>query len=245
MKIDVYGAIFYDIYIYGEEPHKSEILEFPGGSGFNISYTLYKLGNEVYFNGVIGNDFKGNFLKEKTPFKNIKEIKNQETAVFISKNDIPLAVKRKINDIEFSDFEKHGEVAVITSEISIKNIEKILALNYDYIFIDIGPRPFLINDISFSENVFILGNENEAKLFNKKIDIIKAGIRGVYYNNKLYPSNGKKAKYTTGLGDIFDAFFIDNYIKNFDIENSVYNAITAVEKVLDIPTPYQKIESCT
>ncbi|WP_129409587.1 PfkB family carbohydrate kinase [Marinitoga lauensis] len=89
MNIDVYGALFYDIYIYGEKPHESQIIEIPGGSGFNIAYLLYKLGYNISFNGFIGNDLKGKYLKDIIPFKNI-QVKEKKTATFISKNDIPL-----------------------------------------------------------------------------------------------------------------------------------------------------------
>jgi sugar/nucleoside kinase (ribokinase family) len=238
MKIDVYGAIFFDLYIFGDKPHESKIYEMPGGSGFNIAYLLYKLGYDVHFNSFLGDDFKGEYIYNIIPFKNI-ERKKEKTATFISKNDIPIAVERKINDSVFDKLEKKSNIAVITTELSKKELIKIEKLNYETIFFDIGPRPFISNDI-FS-NAIVFGTEKECEY--RECDIIKMGIKGIKYKDKIFESNGSKAKYKTGLGDIFDAFFIHYYLKTNNIESSIIKAISKVEKVLDVPGPYNKINS--
>lgn len=236
MKIDIYGAIFYDVYIYGEKPHEVEIIENPGGSGFNIAYLLYKLGHEISFNGFIGNDLKGKYLKEIVPFKDI-EVKEKKTAIFISKNDNPIGIERKINDSKYSNLEKKSDVAIITTEISKNELKNIEKLNYKKVFFDIGPRPFIAKNIF--KNAFILGTEEECKYRN--CDLIKQGNKGVKFNNKIYNSNGKIAKCKTGLGDIFDGFFIHYILNNYHIEKAIKNSIDKVEKVLDIPGAYNKI----
>ncbi|SHF34599.1 Sugar or nucleoside kinase, ribokinase family [Marinitoga hydrogenitolerans DSM 16785] len=237
MKVDVYGAIFYDIYIYGDEPHNSKIIEVPGGSGFNIAYLLYKLGYEINFKGFLGNDYKGEYLKRIIPFH--PEVKNEKTAVFISKNDIPIAVERKINESEYNDLRKNADIAIITTEISKEELKRIEKLNYKKVFFDIGPRPFISNGIF--EKAFIIGTENECKY--RKCDVIKIGEKGVIYKKKIFSSNKKIANYKIGLGDIFDGLFIDNYLKRKSIESSIINAIKRLEKVLDMPTAYNKIKA--
>lgn len=238
MKIDVYGAIFYDIYIYGNKPHESQMIEVPGGSGFNIAYLLHKLGHEVYFHGFIGNDFKGEFLKKIVPFKNI-ELKEEKTAIFISKNDIPVGVERKINDSVFADLNKTSEIAIITTEISRDEIKRIEKLNYDRIFFDIGPRPFISKNLF--KDAFVIGTHEECKF--RKCDITKVGIKGVIFKGDIYKSNGISAKYKIGLGDIFDGFFIHYRLNNFSIEDAIKKSIEKVEQVLDIPTAYNKINA--
>ncbi|OQY10467.1 MAG: hypothetical protein B6I29_01320 [Marinitoga sp. 4572_148] len=159
MKIDVYGAIFYDIYIYGNKPHESQMIEVPGGSGFNIAYLLHKLGH-------IGNDFKGDFLKKIIPFENI-ELKEGKTAIFISKNDIPVGVERRINDSVFANLNKTSEIAIITTEISRNEIKRIEKLNYDQVFFDIGPRPYISKNLF--KDAFVIGTHEECKF--RKCDI--------------------------------------------------------------------------
>ncbi|KAF2955917.1 carbohydrate kinase [Marinitoga sp. 38H-ov] len=238
MKIDVYGAVFYDIYIFGEKPHESEILEMPGGSAFNIAYLLYNLGHEVNLNSFLGYDYRGDILNKLIPFKNLDR-KNEKTAIFISKNEIPIAVERKINDCEFIKLEKKSDIAIITTELSKKELKKIEKLNYDFIFFDIGPRPYISKDIF--NNAFVIGNEKECEYRN--CDIVKIGIKGVEYKNKIFESNNKEAKYKIGLGDIFDGFFIHFYLKFNNIELAIKEAIKEVEKVLIIPGAYNKINS--
>ncbi|WGS64458.1 carbohydrate kinase family protein [Marinitoga aeolica] len=235
MEIDVYGATFYDIYILGDAPHNSKIIEIPGGSGFNIAYTLYKLGYEINFNSFIGNDHKGKYLEDMIPFK--LEKVEEKTATFISRNGNPLAVERKINDSNFKKIEKKSDVAIITTELSIKELIEIEKLGYKKIFFDIGPRPFIAENIF--NNAFVLGTEKECKYRN--CNLIKLGNRGIKFNNEIYNSNGKIAKYKTGLGDIFDAFFIHYILNNYSIEEAIKISIDKVEKVLDIPGAYNKI----
>ncbi|GAB6189536.1 PfkB family carbohydrate kinase [Marinitoga arctica] len=235
MKIDVYGAIFYDIYIVGDEVHNSEIIEIPGGSGFNIAYTLFKLGYEITLNAFIGKDFKGRYLEEIIPFK-LQKVSGK-TATFISKNEKPIAVERKINDNDFGKIEKKSNIAVITTELSRNMLIKIEKMNYDRVFFDIGPRPFISKNIL--KNSFTIGNSKECKI--RKCNVIKMGKDGVIYNNKIYHSNGKKAKYSIGLGDIFDAFFIHYNLMGNSFEKSIEKSIKEVERVLNIPGAFNKI----
>ncbi|KLO23813.1 hypothetical protein X275_01615 [Marinitoga sp. 1197] len=239
MKIDIYGALFYDMYIFGEKVHEVKIFEMPGGSGFNIAYTLYKLGHNVKFNSFIGYDRRGKHLRSIIPFKNLEE-KKKNTALFISKNEIPVAIERSINDCNFKELKKEADIAIITTELSLKTLEKINKLNYQHIFLDIGPRPFILKQaISIFNNAFIIGNEQECRF--KKCNLTKLGMKGILYNNKKYKSNGKKAMYSTGLGDIFDALFIHYLFETKSYEKAIINSIKKTEKVLDIPGPYNKI----
>ncbi|WP_129409586.1 hypothetical protein [Marinitoga lauensis] len=91
------------------------------------------------------------------------------------------------------------------------------------------------------KNAFILGTNNECIV--RECDIIKLGNKGIMFKGNIYKSNEILAKYKTGLGDIFDGFFIHYMLNDYSIKKAIKNSIKKVEKVLDIPGAFNKINS--
>ncbi|POZ93711.1 carbohydrate kinase family protein, partial [Petrotoga halophila] len=149
-NIDVIGGIFLDIYIVKNDGyHNSEILQLPGGSALNVAIGLSQLGHNVRMFGNVGKDFVGNFLLERLSFHavNVEWIKkvDQNTATFITMNEKPIAIDRRINDLDLIIPKKKSEYLFITTEINERLINSDIFQNYKKTFFDIGPRPKLIN----------------------------------------------------------------------------------------------------
>lgn len=228
--INVFGAVFLDIYI--DKNKKTEIIESIGGSGLNIALALHLLGNKVNFYGNIGDDERKWFIfdrlnKHKFPINNIC-INNGKTGLFIAQNDEVIAVERGVNDKALRLKELNGDYAIITTEIDLTSIKNILKYSWKKIFIDVGPRPFILKDIDLPKEVIKIGNEKENKII--KCDITKLGKNGCKWDDIYIPGNKNKYPYTIGCGDLFDAFLIHNLLKGNSKINSLKEAVYISEK---------------
>lgn len=216
MKIDVFGAIFLDRYIY-KEKNETETIESFGGSGLNIAVGLHMLGYDVYFRGNIGKDVRRIKILEdlkayKFPVEGIS-IKEGETGLFVTKNDKVLSVERGVNanSLTIKRDELMGEYAVITTELNKTNIQELLDYKWEKIFLDVGPRPHILRGIQLPQNVIKIGNAIENETI--PCDIVKLGPDGAVWNNIKVSGNASKLPYTIGAGDLFDTIVIDGFIK--------------------------------
>ncbi|KUK82855.1 MULTISPECIES: PfkB family carbohydrate kinase [Petrotoga] len=242
--IDVIGGIFLDIYILKNDGnHNSKILQLPGGSALNVAIGLARLGHNVRMFGNVGKDFVGEFLLEKLSFHsvNVEWIKkvDQHTATFITMNEKPIAVDRRINDLDLIIPKKKSEYLFITTETNERIINSNIFLNYKKTFFDIGPRPKLID--KKCENVFFIGNEKECKDFLFTCDVVKLGKKGAKWGEKIVALSGRKASYQIGMGDVFDTVFIDGILNNIEKEQILHNAVNATQKVSEYLGAYNKI----
>ncbi|PNR94938.1 carbohydrate kinase [Petrotoga olearia DSM 13574] len=242
--MDVIGGIFLDIYILkNDDNHNSKIIQLPGGSALNVAIGLARLGHNVRMIGNVGKDFVGGFLLEKLSFHsvNVEWIKkvDQNTATFVTMNEKPIAVDRRINDLDLIVPKKKSEYLFITTETNERIINSDIFLNYKKTFFDIGPRSKLIN--KKFENVFFIGNEKECKDFLFTCDVVKLGEKGAKWGDKIVGLSGKKASHQIGMGDVFDTVLIDGILNNLEKGQILHNAVNATQKVSEYLGAYNKI----
>ncbi|MEN3008396.1 PfkB family carbohydrate kinase [Pseudothermotoga sp.] len=213
-KIAVVGGIFIDVYIYGDEPHKCEIFEDCGGSGLNVAVALQRLGFDVFFFSNVGEDYKKNFVLNKLRELNFNETfikaRGGETGLHISMNERTIAVRRGVNDMEIDidqEILSECECAFLNTEVPKSTIEKFLNIFRGKIFLDVGPRKILNEDVkSLSKDLILIGNESQCKRLN--CDVVKMGPRGGRWGEIYVSGDGIDHPYTTGCGDVFDAVLI-------------------------------------
>ena len=219
IKIVVVGGSFVDIYIYGDEPHRCEVVEDCGGSGFNVAFALHQLGLQVFFFSNVADDHRGNFLLNKLQQLGFDTrhitTKDGETGLHISFNDKTIAVKRGVNDLDVDiDWKVVSECsfAFINTEVSKRTIENFLKNFQGKIFLDAGPRRILSDDIrSLHEDLILIGNESQCERIS--CDVVKMGPSGARWDELHITGDGLAHPYTTGCGDVFDAVLIFSLLK--------------------------------
>lgn len=259
MRIAVFGGTFVDVFVYGNEPHKSEILELPGGSGLNIALGLFKLGYRVDFFSNIGNDLRKEFIftalnRHNFDTSNMR-IQNANTAFHISWNGKPIGVDRGANKIPIDtkeiDFSSY-DLVVINTEIPFDSVKEICKLSTGKIFIDIGPRNRIeLEDIKMDkgDKILIVGNERECK--NRSCDVIKQGAFGANWGDTKCDGNREKYISAIGTGDSFDIVLIDGFIRGLERKATLERAVSvsqelarnvkgAFNKVIAIPSLLDK-----
>lgn len=152
MNLHFFGGVFRDTLIYTNETHNSEVYDLFGGSAFNMASIAVNFFDNVFLHSSIGTDWSVSFKKEnqriRTDFLTVSE--RLKTARFISVNNEVLAVERKILDQHIIDrlfnIDFESDVAVLTTELCKKSIQTVLSKKWFKLFIDAGPRPYLIED---------------------------------------------------------------------------------------------------
>lgn len=233
MKIDVFGAVFLDRYIYKDD-NNTEMIESIGGSGLAIALGLHILGHDVYFRGNIGKDVRQTKLLNKLKAYNFRleniEIKEGETGLFVAENDKVLSVKRGVNaeDLDMNSDSLSGDYAVITTELNQTSIQKILDLKWEKIVLDVGPRPYILKDIQLPDNVIKIGNASENNII--PCDIVKLGTGGAKWGNITATGNNISLPYTIGAGDLFDTILIHGLMKGIEKEEILNSAVKFSEE---------------
>ena len=234
MTVHIFGGLFNDIFIYGDKPHRSEIMETPGGSGYTTALGLSLLGHEVFLHANLGQDKNGEYILEEMEGNGlnrhfIKRTQNP-TGIFISKNTRPIAVQRGANAVEtpLEDHHVDGCAALffpteITEKACIEN------LNKDWLksFVDLGPR---FRNKTFEhpgEHHLILANEGES--LHSKCDVIKMAERGASWGTINVPGNHQIMSHTTGAGDIFDVVFVHEYLLGSEKRQILKRAVTTAQ----------------
>ncbi len=230
MKIDVFGAILIDQCI----DDKGETTESIGGSGLNIARGLHLLGHDVQYISNIGNDvYKDTVFKtlelSSFPTQSIT-IRQGKTGLFISQNNQMKSVERGVNALPLTldTGLLRNECAIITTEIHESSLEKILSFNWKNIFLDIGPRPQILDNLSLPQNCVTIGNVEENKI--KTSQIVKLGPKGANWNDIKVPGSNMPLPYTVGAGDLFDTILIDNILKGKSKKTALSSAVEHAEK---------------
>lgn len=237
MKIDVFGAIFLDRYIY-EEGGNTQMVESIGGSGLSIALGLHLLGHDVKFYGNIGHDDRKikifNLLKKNYFQVDNISIKSGVTGLFTAKNDKVTMVERGVNAelLTINVEELRNEYAVVTTELNKSSLQRILSYNWEKIFLDVGPRPHILEDIILPDNVIKIGNAKEDE--KSPCHIVKLGPNGAKWGNTLVAGNNISLPYTIGAGDLFDTILIDSILKEKDRRTALNLAVGYAEECCKI-----------
>lgn len=232
-KIVVFGGTFLDVFIYGDEPHDTKIIESPGGSGLNVAFGLFRLGFDVEFISNIGNDWKGKeILSRLREYKfNIHGINvlEERTGYHISKEDVPIAVDRGVNKLPLritKDSIERADIVIINTEIAMHSFKEICSSFTGRIFIDMGPL-FNIRradiDINNNADAIFIGNHDLGEI--EDFDIVKNGPFGATWNDIQVKGDGKNYPYTVGTGDVFDVVLIASLLKGKTQKESLSNAV--------------------
>ncbi|MEJ5228921.1 MAG: PfkB family carbohydrate kinase [Pseudothermotoga sp.] len=218
IRIAVVGGTFWDVYIYGEQPHSSEILEMCGGAGLNVAYGLKKMGFEVQFFSNIGTDYRAELILqklEKLQFntEGIRKIQGR-TGYHIAYNERPIAVDRGVNRTEIEIDEEQlaqFDCLFVNTEVPPKSVYKLLEVFIDkMVFLDIGPLANLDSEKLKRNNLLIIGNEREAQRIN--CHVVKLGPKGARWEDLFVDGDGMEYLYRTGCGDVFDVILISQLL---------------------------------
>lgn len=230
MKIDVFGAILIDQCIDA----RGELTESIGGSGLNIARGLHLLGHDVQYISNIGNDVhKDTVLKalelSNFPIQGIAA-RQGKTGLFLSQNNQVKSVERGVNALPLilDTSLLRNECSIITTEIHETSLEKILSYNWKSIFLDIGPRPQILNNLPLPQNCVTIGNIKENKI--KTSQIVKSGPKGANWNEIEVKGSNMPLPYTVGAGDLFDTILIDNILKGKSKQTALRSAVEYAEK---------------
>lgn len=230
-KIVVVGGTFVDVYIYGDEPHRCEVLEDCGGSGLNVAIALQQLGFEVFFFSNIGDDHRGYFVLDRLKKLDFNashiKVRSGETGLHISLNEKTIAVKRGVNDLNVEiepEILRECECAFLNTEIPKSTIEVFLKTFQGKTFLDVGPRRILDDSVKvLSKDLILIGNESQCEKLN--CDVVKMGPRGSRWGKLHIPGDGIDHPYTTGCGDVFDAVFIFSLLRGDDEKTALEKAV--------------------
>ena len=252
VNIGVFGGTLADIYIYGEEPHRSEILELPGGSGLNIAFGLFSIGYNVDFFTNIGSDYRGDFLLSVLrgcdfPTEHM-EIVDQKTGFHIAFNDRTIGVERGANrlpiDIGKVDFTVY-DLIVVNTEIPVESVKEIFFTAKSNVFFDVGPRAGV--DLKFEKeiagrSVLTVGNSLECK--GKTCDVVKLGRAGARWGELMANGNNETYSYTIGTGDTFDVVLIDGLLKGQEERAALKRAVKISQNLArDTPGAFNKMRA--
>ncbi len=217
VDIDILGGIFRDFIFYGDI-HATDLLEIPGGTGYNVYIGLQTLGIGAAFHGSVGYDWS---------FEKVGAmIENKKSGIFISRNETEvLAVYRGANlhttfqsirsSILFATLECGGELFVKhATDAKNKNATVIV----DPVPIFEWRRKYLdLIDV-------IIPNEVEYKVISKDgfpnftTLFEKLGEKGGKYikgNTTYYIPTKIKGAFPLGCGDAFDVVVVNGILKHY------------------------------
>jgi sugar/nucleoside kinase (ribokinase family) len=228
--IDIVGGIFRDILFYGDV-HANEVLEMPGGTGYNVFAGLQTLGIDAVFHGAAGND---------SPIEEAIKITGERTGMFICRNEQEvLAVHRGANlhpwpkrlgsKLLFATLECGGDYFL--------QYAKQMKQAGGIVIVDPSPafewKPAYIDFCDV-----LLPNEKEFHLMFDKIPgnkpvFLKRGVNGgsyLYNCREINQTVSEEGAYPLGCGDAFDVAVVYGLINHFAKEDILNQAVHVGEK---------------
>ncbi|PLV56904.1 PfkB family carbohydrate kinase [Thermotoga sp. SG1] len=225
MKIAIFGGTFWDVFLFGKDPHKTIIRESPGGSGLNVAYGLFLLGHRVDFYSNVGEDFRGKHLVDELKRSGFDvshmSILHGKTGLFIARNGRPLAVEIGVNgeNIVVPSMMNDYDLVFATGEVTEKTL-KVVCERSQNVVIDIGPRARIdTSDLK----ALIIGNEKECSRI--RCDVVKMGPEGARWHDIHVPGNGVLFSHPIGLGDLFDMVLIHELLKGRSRREALEKAV--------------------
>jgi len=228
LKVDILGGLFRDFIFYGNGVHADNILEVPGGTGFNVYKGLAELGVDVIFHGSYGKDW---------PFEKIGVCRDGKSGVFVSRNEKEvLSVYRGVNLL--TKFEQP------VSNVLFSSLEcggKVFGAYAEYMhgkggIVILDPSPVFEWQPEFARLVDILiPNEKELKVIeekNKSLNNITVFVKNGYRGGKVIFGNMRKeifprriGKFPLACGDVFDTIVVWGTLKEKDLGLILHDAV--------------------
>ena len=229
-RIDIVGGVFRDILFYGDV-HANEVIEMPGGTGYNVFAGLRALGIDAVFHGAAGND---------SPIEEAIKIEGERAGMFVCRNEkevlavyrganLHLWPKRLESKLLFATLECGGDYFLQYAR-KMKQAGGI-------VIVDPSPsfewKPAYIDFCDV-----ILPNETEFHLmFDKipdnKLIFLKRGVNGgsyMYHCREINQTVAKEGAYPLGCGDAFDVAVLYGLINHFAKEDILSQAVRVGEK---------------
>ena len=229
VDVDILGGIFRDFVFYGDV-HATDLLEIPGGTGYDVYIGLRTLGIGAAFHGSVGYDW---------PFEKVGAIiENKKSGIFISRNETEvLAVYRGANlytsfqsiqsSVLFATLECGGELFVKYAT-DAKNKNAIVIVD---------PVPILEWRKKYLDLIdVIIPNEAEYKVISKdefpsSITLFeKLGEEGGRYikgNTTYYIPIKINGVFPLGCGDAFDVAVVNGILKHYSPFKTLKKAVYA------------------
>lgn len=228
----------------------------PGGKGYNQALALGKLGADISFITVLGNDQYSNecisVLKKGNvkPYIIYKDVPSSYAVITVDKKgENNVIVYKGASDcvnyediMTYKDIIAEADILLLQLEYPQEVIKKIISYAYELnktIILNPAPQNYLDNETLKKVNI-ITPNEFELSLIDiNKIPeteiICTIGEKGVKYITEkgeiLYSAYNVKAIDTTGAGDTFNAGLTYMLAKDEDISKCIMfaNACSALE----------------
>lgn len=228
----------------------------PGGKGYNQALALGKLGADVSFITVLGNDQYSNecisVLKKEgvKPYVIYKGVPSSYAVITVDKKgENNVIVYKGASDLVsyedimlYKDIIDEADILLLQLEYPQEVIKKIISYAYELnktIILNPAPQNYLDNETLKKVNI-ITPNEFELSLIDiNKIPETKIictigekGVKNITEKGEiLYSAYNVKAIDTTGAGDTFNAGFAYMLAKDEDISKCIMfaNACSALE----------------
>jgi len=225
--IDIVGGAFRDILFYGQT-HANDVLEMPGGTGYNVFAGLREFGVRANFHCVVGNDW---------PFESLKRV-DGKSGIFVCANEKDvLAVYRGVN-LNLPVEEIKSKMLFITFECGGRVFEKFASqVKNTGGTVILDPSPvFEWRDEYIDLCDILIPNEKEFKRISpsksKKV-FLKLGEYGGKYiddNVEISQEVSQKGDFPLGCGDAFDVGVIYGLIKERKPEEILKIAVELGQK---------------
>ncbi len=225
--IDIVGGVFRDILFYGQT-HADDVVEMPGGTGYNVFAGLREIGIRANFHCAVGDDW---------PFESLNHV-NGKSGIFVCRNEKDvLAVYRGVN-LHLPIEKIESKVLFITLECGadvfeqyakqVKNSGGIVILDPSPIFewqdryadlCDIlipNEKEFESMSLSKSKKVFLKLGEYGGKFIDDTVEITK--------------KVSHKGDFPLGCGDAFDVAVIRGFMMKDKPEKILETAVELGQK---------------
>ncbi|MCL5032389.1 MAG: PfkB family carbohydrate kinase [Thermotogae bacterium] len=226
--IDILGGAFRDILFYGQV-HAEDVIEMPGGTGYNVFAGLREIGIESVFHCAIGDDW---------PFENLRHVRGK-SGIFVCRNETEiLAVYRGVN-LDPPVEEIKSKILFSTFECGGSTFEKYArAMKNSGGMVILDPSPVFEWKKEYADLCdLLIPNENEfesiSSLEFKKV-FLKLGENGGKYIQdtvEISKNISKKGKFPLGCGDAFDVAVIYGLLTGKSPEKTLEMAVDLGQSV--------------
>ncbi len=224
--IDILGGAFRDILFYGQV-HAEDVIEMPGGTGYNVFAGLREMGIESTFHCATGDDW---------PFESLRHVSGK-SGIFVCRNEREiLAVYRGVN-LNTPIEEINSKILFSTLECGGNAFEKYAKKMKDsggIVILD--PSPYFEWREEYTNLCDILiPNEREFESISsskfKKV-FLKLGENGGKYIQdtvEISQNISKKGDFPLGCGDAFDVGVIYGFLTGKDPDQILEIAVNLGE----------------